>query len=594
MESIEQPIFSTFSAEVTDDKDELIAEDHLEKTSKIKAETSETPRGEHSPLRSSKGPLPFGKNVVTDHNKGLWIIIITTVIFALSITVALVLTIYLVPKRIDGHAAVATDVPKCSEIGLEIIKQGGNAADAAIAAAFCLSVINAQSSGIGGGGFLLYHDHKNSETKAYDFRETAPDAVDENILMGSNREVSGMAVGIPGQLKGLAEIHRDYDEDLRKHLDLNSLRHEMMNPLRIFLQDQNFVAFGDHLRRPDLAEALKQIASDGADAFYSGPLGIEFVDMVNKSGGKMTYQDLKKYSVNKPNPIVSEFKDFKVLGMPAPSSGPVVSLMLNMMEGFDWQENSDLSPQTYHQMIETFKFGFGYRNLLGDPSDVTYRDDINNSTASFLSKEFAASLRRKIDNETHSSEFYGSVMQPVLDKGTTHLSVIDTNEVMISMTLTLNSWFGSKLMTPSGIIANNQLLDFSFPSGDMPVNERNRLAPGKRPLSSMVPTIVYHKDQPCAKRVITGASNGTRIITGVVQTLINALVFNNNMTNAIARPRLHQQLFPDNRTEYENITFSLPKGGKTTAALPADIISALSGMGQRMKDALKPENCFPP
>ncbi|KAK7489419.1 hypothetical protein BaRGS_00019363 [Batillaria attramentaria] len=571
MESIEQPIFNTYS-DITDDKEELIDETTPKHGSKLTASESNNVHAEQSPLHAAKSLLSSGKQAMADQSKGLWIIIICTIVFALIITVALILTIYLVPKQIGGHAAVATEVGECSEIGLQIMKEGGNAVDAAVAAAFCLSVVHAQSSGIGGGGFLLYHDHKNEDSQAYDFRETAPAGSREALLTGDPGAVAvrGAAVGVPGELKGLAKVHSEYGRmdwsdllepaidlalngfnvtadlarALANHVDVQTLPGGAENGLLKYYYTRNkgFVVAGDIVTRPDLAATLQIIADEGADAFYRGNLGKRFVDMVTENGGQITMDDLKKYQVLKKDPIVSGFKGYKVLGMPAPSAGPVIALIMNMIEGFNWTEKSASHTRTYQQMIETFKFGFAHRGLLGDPADPTFTEAINNATEQFLSDEFAASLREKVDNSTHPPEYYGSDLSHAPNKGTTHLSVVDTSEVMI-----------------------------------------NSMKPGKRPLSSMAPTIVYDADKPCAKRVILGASNNTRIITGIVETLVNAFVFNMNITQAISRPRLHQQLYPSDQTDYEDVVSHNAPGGEVR--FPEDILQGLADMGQKMVPA---------
>lgn len=591
---------------MTDDKEELIDETGPKSIGNNKPASSDSnsPSAERSPLHAAKSLLSSGKNVIADHNKGLWIIIISTIIFAVIITIALILTIYLVPKQIGGHAAVATEVPECSKIGLDIIKQGGNAVDAAVAAAFCLSVMHAQSSGIGGGGFLLYHDHKNGQSQAYDFRETAPAGAREAMLSDSPEAVSGASVGVPGMLKGLEEVHKEYGsmpwsgllepaielalrgfnvthslaETFAKHVEVASMPQEPWNGLlRNYQAGNHFVMAGDIMTRTDLAATLQVIADEGSGAFYSGSFGKHFVAMVSANGGAMTMDDLKGYTVVKRDPVASSFKGFKVLGMPAPSSGPVVALILNMLEGFNWTEKNVSDPIAYHQMIETFKFAFAHRTLLADPFDSRYTEAIENTTKQFLSDEFAASLRKKIDTATHPSAYYGPQLPPVKNLGTAHISVIDASEVMISMTLTLNYWFGSKMMTQDGILANNELLDFTLSSAG---ESRNTMIPGKRPLSSMTPTIVYNADKPCAKRIVIGASNNTRIITGIVQTLVNAVVFDMNMTEAISRPRLHQQLYPSSETEFEDIISYNAPGG--IAEFPENIVATLKSFGQNM------------
>ncbi|KAL8569064.1 hypothetical protein ACOMHN_020506 [Nucella lapillus] len=599
MESIEQPIFNPYGS---DDKDDLIVDPPSQRSGPQSA--SPTSENDASPAHSAKGLLNAGKQAMSQQNRGLWIIIISTIVFAIIVTIALILTIYLLPRQISGHAAVVTEVEECSEVGLEMLKMGGNAVDAAVAAAFCLSVFHPQSSGIGGGGFLLFHDHKNDKSAAYNFRETAPHAAFATMLNGkTNKETSGLSVGVPGELKGLANVHSewgtlDWDtliqpainyardgfnvtknlaDTFRHHLILKHLPGGPTNGLlKHYTRGGHFVRAGDFIARPDLARTLEKIRDEGTRAFYEGSLGENFVHTVRKAGGVMTMDDLKTYTVLKSKPVVTTFKDHTVLGMPAPSSGPVVGLMLNMLEGFNWTEKSSALPLTYQQMIETFKFGFGHRSLLGDPANEKYKADIENATTLLLSESLATTLRDKVDNTSHDASYYGPSIAASPNMGTTHLSIIDSTEIMVSLTLTINLWFGSKLMTPDGILANNEMLDFSFSdnAGSLPVNPRNKIVPGMRPLSSMVPTIVFNKERPCATRIVTGASNGTRIITGVVETLANSFLFGMKMKKAVSAPRIHQQLYPNDNTFYEDVVSSGAPNG--TDVFPADIVRALA------------------
>ncbi|KAK7091895.1 glutathione hydrolase 1 proenzyme-like [Littorina saxatilis] len=609
MESIEQPIFNPYGS---DDKDELIDDPTPRGASHLPSDKNSNSNNDTSPIQAAKGLLSSGRESLSNQSRSLMIIIIGTIIFAIIITIALILTIYLIPKQIGGHAAVVTEVDTCSDIALDVMRRGGNAVDAAVAAAFCLGVVHPQSSGIGGGGFLLYHDHKNHKSVAYDFRETAPAMATPDMLMGhADVDMSGRAVGVPGELKGLAEVHQEWGsmdwyalvqpsidlarygfnvtknlaDSLANHVDISKIG--VMSNFVEVVYNGAFGREGQVMDRPDLVKTLEQVQDGGADVFYRGALGERFVDLVQENSGVIKMSDLEDYTVHRKEPVKSSFKGNTVVGMPAPSSGPTVALMLNMLEGFNWTHaNIDL-PETYYQMIETFKFGYGHRILLGDPTNPEFKEDIENATAQFVSNEFAAALRAKIDNTSHPASYYGPAVAPTLNKGTTHISVIDSNEVMVSLTLTNNYWFGTKLMTKDGILANNEMMDFSAPTGSLPPNKRNMIVPGMRPLSSMTPTIVYNTEHPCAKRVVLGASNGTRIITGVVETLVNAFLFDLSLRESVARPRIHNQLYPSAVTEYEDV--ESPAG--LIYAISDEIVQALKQKNQTMVKVTEGLSC---
>ncbi|XP_050410210.1 uncharacterized protein LOC126824853 [Patella vulgata] len=275
-------------------------------------------------------------------------------------------------------------------------------------------------------------------------------------------------------------------------------------------------------------------------------------------------EDLQQYKVIERDIIQTEFNGGYVSTTQAPSSGPILLLLINLLEGFNWTPASVSDPKTYHQMIEAFKFAFAHLGDLGDPTFNSTA--VNNKLLQIISKEYANTLHSKIDNQSHPAEYYSAKYEPVENGGTTHISVVDADDLAVSLTTSVNLWFGAQIMTSSGIILNNSMADFSNPSlpslYNLPPNPNNLLIAGKRPLSSMAPTIVSNKN----KIMAIGASGGSRIISGVAEVIANVMLFDLNLTPAIDKPRLHHQLYPE-FTECED-------------GVPEDVLSYLKSKGE--------------
>ncbi|XP_041361317.1 glutathione hydrolase 1 proenzyme-like [Gigantopelta aegis] len=567
---------------------------------------SDEPVGaELSSLHAAQTPTSSKKKILGTKSFSLRIIIILNVVFAVCITVPLILTIYLLPPQIGSTGAVATDVPVCSEVGLDILKKGGNAVDAAIAAMFCLSVVHPHNSGFGGGGFMLVHDHKVQKSKAYDFRETAPAAATSDMFPDKQSVYySGKSVATPGWLKGLWQVQKNegklaWESLIEPAIDIANngfnVTADLAKVLRTkvdvsgfppllkkwFVPGGQLVKEGDWITLEELGTTLQAVAEGGPQVFYNGQLTDSIVSAISKAAGVMTADDLHSYSIVTRDVITTSFQKSIVATMPAPSSGPALLLMLNILDGYNWTKKEVNKSLTYQHMVEAFKFAYAQRTLLGDPE---FSKAMSNISDVLISKGFANKLRSKINNSSHPSSYYGPDLEPVFDKGTTHLSVVDSEEIMVSATATLNLFFGSQIITDGGIILNNEMADFSIPKfnaapGSQPY-PNNLIAPGKRPLSSMVPTVVYSKRSPCSLRMVVGASNGTRIITGVAETIMNAFVFGLNLTESIERPRLHNMWHP-NHTEYENYT-EVVDGVEMKKLFPPHIVSDLMKLGQTM------------
>ncbi|KAK6168227.1 hypothetical protein SNE40_022097 [Patella caerulea] len=491
-----------------------------------------------------------------------------------------------------SKGGVATDVAICSEIGASILQDGGNAVDAAVASCFCLGVINSHTSGLGGGGFMIVQDQKTQKSWGYDFREVAPLRCSTDMFCGKEDRVysSGLSVGVPGEVKGLEVVHKAHGrlkwhqvvkpaadmarkgftvtENQAKSLQTKVQASDFKGKFKeVFAPGGEILQAGDFIRRPDLAATLDLIAEQGSDALYLGQIADTIIQAVEDAGGILSIEDLQQYEVIQRNIIQTEFNGGYVSTMQAPSSGPILLLLINLLEGFNWTAESVSDPKTYHQMTEAFKFAFAHLGDLGDPEFNSTA--VNNKLMQIISKEYGNTLRNKIDNYSHPVEYYGVKYESVQNGGTTHISVIDEDDLLVSLTTSLNLWFGSQIMTSSGIILNNSMADFSNPSlpslYNLPPNPNNLIEPGKRPMSSMAPTIVSNKNTIMA----IGASGGSRIISGVAQVIADVMLFDLNLTYAIDKPRLHNQLYPD-ITEYEN-------------GVPEDVLNYLEKRGENIQ-----------
>ncbi|KAL3892433.1 hypothetical protein ACJMK2_004640 [Sinanodonta woodiana] len=526
-------------------------------------------KAEASSLRKPKKVLEAGKAILADQSKGLKIIVACCIGFSVIITVALVLSIYLGKPQIGAHGAVASDVEECSEIGLNMLKMGGNAVDAAIAGMFCVGVVNAQSSGLGGGGFMLIHDHRTMKSEVIDFRETAPKALTAQMFTSKEMMyLGGLSVGVPGELRGMEAAHKKYGKLDWKYLvspsaDLARNGFKMTGAMdKIFKQGKvslsrflnsnlakyytdngQFLTEGSTIKRPDLAHTLDRIATEGVDVFYKGNISDHIIAAVKGSvtPGVLKNEDLNNYKVESRTPVKSTYQGKTIETVPAPGSGPILLSILNIIERIKPQKDS---AESYHSIIEVFKFAFAQQQLLADPE---FELSVVNSTLKIISQAEADRLYNITSsvNMTNSDPtFYeGSVQGSLLDSGASHISVIDSQELMVSVTTSINTWFGSLILTDDGILLNNQMAAFTFPaSGQSSLND---VKGGKRPLSNMAPAVLYDSDNSCGLRLVLGGANGSRLLTGVAQVIINNVTFGMNFDAAVLYSRIHTNLYPN-------------------------------------------------
>ncbi len=477
------------------------------------------------------------------------------------------------------HGMVASQEWRATQIGVNVLERGGNAVDAAVAVGFALAVTHPRAGNIGGGGFMLVHLAERNETIAIDYRETAPAAIARDSFLDEKGEAdpqksrnSGLAVGVPGTVAGLAlaldkygsgrftlaqlldpAIHlaRDgvvVDEDLADSLPSGQLRLVgWPSSRRIFLKpDGEALGRGDRLVQTDLANTLDAIAKRGPEAFYEGPIAEKIAQAVRAAGGVMTREDLRRYRAVEREPVRGAYRGHEIVSMPPPSSGGAhVVQLLNILEGFPLVELGAGAADTLHLMIEAMKLAYADRaEFLGDP------DSVKVPLKGLASKAYAAALRERIDRERARPSSEIRPGDPLAHEGdnTTHFSIVDRFGNAVSNTTTLNFSYGLGLVADgTGILLNNQLDDFAAKPGapnayGLLGGEANAPGPGKRPLSSMSPTIVLKDGKPF---LVTGSPGGSRIITTVLQVISNVIDHDMSIAEAVAAPRLHHQWLPD-------------------------------------------------
>ncbi|KAI0183169.1 gamma-glutamyltransferase [Xylaria flabelliformis] len=475
--------------------------------------------------------------------------------------------------------AVASESSVCSEIGIDILKKGGNAADALVATQFCIGVIGMYHSGIGGGGFMLVRS-KDGQYEFIDFRETAPAAAYQDMY-NNNTDASlygGLASGVPGELRGLERLHKNYGSLPWKQLVLPAVKvarygfkvtedlvHYMdtTTPSNKFLTDDptwaiDFapngyrVKLGETITRKRYADTLETIANEGPDAFYTGAIAKATIAALTKANGTMTLEDLKNYTVAIRNPAKIDYRGYKLTATSAPSGGIVALSALNIVSGYEEFGDPAAINLTTHRLDEAIRFAYGQRSELGDPLFVNGLDAYQNS---LITPETGAEVRSKIsDFHTLNVSAYDPMgFESLPTPGTSHIVAADKSGLAVSVTTTINLLFGSQLMVPeTGVIMNDEMNDFSIPGssnafGYIP-SPANYIRPGKRPLSSISPTIVETADGKLY--FVIGSAGGSRIITATIQNIHHVLDQNMTAPQALAQPRLHDQLSP-NQVSFE-------------------------------------------
>ncbi|KAJ3219306.1 hypothetical protein HDU67_001925 [Dinochytrium kinnereticum] len=515
------------------------------------------------------------------------------------------------------NGAVSSENILCSEAGVEVLREGGSAVDGAIATALCIGVTNMYSSGIGGGGFMLLRS-KKGEYEYIDFREAAPKKAFTDMYKNdpTKAQVGGLAVGVPGELRGFEAAHKKYGILPWKRLFQSAIRisregwrvtpilakrikvkadssvYKIFNieykksSKEVIMRDPSFgevfapngtlLEQGDVIKRTKFAHTLEAIAEEGASLFYEGRIAKSIVETVTKSGGILTLEDMKSYQAESRPPLYGHYHGKKIVTTPAPASGAVLLSILNIVEGFNFAA-SGKTPLNAHRLVEAMKFAYGQRTFYGDPMDPIFRN-ITEIEKKFSQKSYADLVRANIsDATTFEPSHYNPQFDVKEDHGTMHVSVLTADGDAVALTSTVNLIFGARIMDKeTGIILNDEMDDFSIP--DVPnafglsPSPYNFIQPFKRPLSSSVPVIT---EMNGFVECIAGASGGSRIITATLQVLLNMLDFGMNVGEAVAEPRLHHQLSP-NEVEIEFLVSQelvkyLSAKGHAVKVFPQDI-----------------------
>ncbi len=502
------------------------------------------------------------------------------------------------------HGMVASAEPLASQVGVDILRQGGNAVDAAVAVAFALAVTFPEAGNLGGGGFLMVR-LRDGKTTAIDYRETAPASASRNMYLdpqgnpikGEGGSLEGWrAPGVPGTVAGMALAWKKYgsgrltwaqliEPSRRLAADGFVVRHSLVRALgqkrdllarypdsrRIFLKGGRRYAEGDRLRQPELAATLARLQKRGPREFYEGETARRIAVAMKRNGGLITLSDLKGYAAKERRPLRGTYRGYPIVSMPPPSSGGAVLLeMLNILEGYDLRAFGPSSSGRYHLLAEAMRRGFADRaEYMGDA------DFVRVPVAGLIDKAYAARLRGDISRERASASVQVKPGRPAGAEAdeTTHFTIVDKDGNAASNTYTLNGNFGSGVVaTGTGILLNNEMDDFAAKPGvpnlfGLIQGERNAIAPRKRPLSSMTPTFVLRKDGSLWFAV--GSPGGPTIINTVLQVITNVIDHGMNLRQAIDAPRIHHQWLPD-AINYE------------TNGLSADTMTVLRARGHTL------------
>ncbi|WP_435951029.1 gamma-glutamyltransferase [Psychrobacter sp. DM8] len=475
------------------------------------------------------------------------------------------------------NGMVATQEALASDIGLQILKDGGNAVDAGVAVGFALAVTLPRAGNIGGGGFMMIYDAKKGKTVALDYREKAPSSASRDMYLDSDGNAvsdlsrfHGLAVGVPGTVAGLLKALDDHGTMSREQvmapaialaengIEVTAGLSESLTALTDRLQkwpstkkvffkpDGSAYQPGERLKQLELARSLKLIAAQGADGFYKGETARKLVKAVNDAGGNMSVQDLANYEAIARAPVTGDYRGYEIVSMPPPSSGGIhIVQILNILEGYPLGDYGQNSAQTIHLMSEAMQLAYADRaEYLGDS------DFVDVPASGLTSQAYADNLRRSIhpNKATPANTIKASNPLPYESDQTTHFSIVDKDGNAIANTYTLNFSYGTGLVAEgTGILLNNEMDDFSAKPGTpngygLLGGDANAVEANKRPLSSMSPTLVFKDDKPY---IVTGSPGGSRIITTVTQIISNVIDHNMNIAEATHAPRIHDQWLPD-------------------------------------------------
>ncbi len=472
------------------------------------------------------------------------------------------------------HGMVVAQEPIATDVGVAVLKSGGNAVDAAVAVAFALAVTHPTAGNLGGGGFLLLRKADGAST-FIDFRECSPEAASHDMYLNAAGKptrdsiVGWRASGVPGTVRGMEEAHRKFGSKpwadlLKPAIDLASNGFPVSYSLarsfhssgksmqqfpessRIFLKNGTYYEPGETLVQPELAQTLLRISRFGSKGFYEGETARRLAEAMKANGGLITLGDLKNYTVSERKPLTGGYRGFDIITAPPPSSGGIGILqMTGMLEDSGYEKSGLGAANEIHYVTEVMRRYYADRSeYLADPD--FYRVPVSG----LLSRAYLEKLRESIDPQkaTPSDQVRPGNVTDYEKSETTHFSIVDREGNAVAMTYTLNGSFGSGVTVPGlGFLLNNEMDDFTAKPGSpnmfgLVQGEANAIQPRKRPLSSMTPTIVLRNGKPY---LVVGAPGGSRIITGVLQVMLNVIDFGMNVQDAIDQPRFHHQWKPD-------------------------------------------------
>ena len=479
---------------------------------------------------------------------------------------------------IDNQGMVVSQRKIASEVGAQILKEGGNAVDAAVATGLALAVVLPRAGNLGGGGFMIIHLKEEDRNIAIDYREKAPSGAFRDLFLDENgnydkkkAQFSLLSAGVPGSVAGFHHALMNYgtlswEEVLKPAIRLAEegfeIPHDLANTLAskryrarlssneaaakvFYKEDKSLYKAGEILVQNDLANTLRQLSEFGPDAFYKGEIAKLIVKEMERNGGLITLEDLSNYQIAERKPLNGQYKDYKIVSMPPSSSGGTHLIqMLNMLEEFPIKEMGFGSAESIHILAEVMKRAYADRSkYLGDT-------DFYKVPSSLTSKDYAKSLNAFISKGkiTPSDEISAGNPFPYESPDTTHFSVMDSFGNAVSNTYTLNFSYGSGMMIPgTGMLINNEMDDFSSKPGTpngygLLGSEANAIEGNKRPLSSMTPTIIFKNDEPY---MVFGSPGGSRIITTVLQVALNVMDHDMNIAQAVHSPRIHHQWLPE-------------------------------------------------
>ncbi len=481
------------------------------------------------------------------------------------------------PPVTSEKGMVVTSQRLASEVGAEILRGGGNAVDAAVAVGYALAVVNPCCGNIGGGGFATLHLADGRDI-FLNFRERAPLAAHETMYLDAKGEVienlslkGYKAVAVPGTVLGLDTLLSRYGTMPRAAVMAPAIRlaqdgfvldqgdadilaratadiAEQPNAAAIFLKQGKPLAAGDRLIQTELAASLAAIAQEGPDAFYKGSIAAKIVEASTANGGILSHEDFASYTVTEETPVRCSYRDYLIVSAPPPSSGgTTICQIMNILEGYPMKAFGWHSAKSVHVMAEAMRHAFVDRNFrLGDPAFIA------NPMGELLSEDYAAALRATIDmGKAARSEDVQPGKPPHGGTQTTHFSVVDAEGNAVALTYTINALFGARVIAgDTGFFLNDEMDDFTIKPGTpnlfgLVQGKANAIAPGKRPLSSMSPTIVTQGGKPF---IVMGSPGGSRIITIVVQVLLNVIEHGMTIQEAVNAPRIHHQWLPDQIT----------------------------------------------